>query len=144
MEIEQAYPYLMERAMRRMRQVSHAAFAEAGLDITVEQWVVLYIIFEGNGLSQVEITELAFKDAPTVTRIIDNLVKKSWVYRQMSEADRRKFEIYATTEGKALVEKLLPIVMGIRAEGICEITESDLRVFKRVLSRLYSNFDSHS
>ncbi len=141
MEIEQAYPYLMERAMRRMRQASHHAFAEAGLDITAEQWVVLYIIYEGNGLSQVEITELAFKDAPTVTRIIDNLVKKGLVYRQMGTEDRRKFELYMTKEGREVVEKLLPIVMALRQQGINDVSASDLRILKKVLNRIYTNFD---
>ncbi len=140
MEIEQAYPYLMERAMRQMRMVSQQYFVQAGVDITVEQWVVLYIIHDGQGLSQVEITELAFKDAPTVTRIIDNLVKKGWVYRQVSAEDRRKFEIYTTSEGKAMVQKLLPTVMAIREQGIGNVSESDLRVFKRVLGRLIENF----
>lgn len=142
MEIEQAYPYLMERAMRTMRMVSQQQFLERSIDITVEQWVVLYIIFEGKGLSQVEITELAFKDAPTVTRIIDNLVKKGWVYRQMSDEDRRKFNIYTTTEGKETVRELLPTVMEIRAQGIEGISESDMRVFKRVLKRITENFES--
>jgi DNA-binding MarR family transcriptional regulator len=141
MEIEQAYPYLMERAIRQMRMVSQQTFLQAGVDITVEQWVVLYIIHDGQGLSQVEITELAFKDAPTVTRIIDNLVKKGWVYRQMSSEDRRKFEIYTTNEGKMMVKKLLPMVMAIREQGIVNISESDLRVFKRVLGRLIENFE---
>ncbi len=141
MEIEQAYPYLMERAIRQMRMVSQQTFLQAGVDITVEQWVVLYIIHDGQGLSQVEITEFAFKDAPTVTRIIDNLVKKGWVYRQMSSEDRRKFEIYTTNEGKMMVKKLLPMVMAIREQGIVNISESDLRVFKRVLGRLIENFE---
>ena len=127
--------------MRQMRMVSQQAFLQAGVDITVEQWVVLYIIHDGQGLSQVEITELAFKDAPTVTRIIDNLVKKGWVYRQMSSEDRRKFEIYPTNEGKMIVRKLLPTVMAIREQGIANVSESDLRVFKRVLGRLIENFE---
>jgi DNA-binding MarR family transcriptional regulator len=140
MEIETAYPYLMERAMRLMRMVSQQIFVEQGIDITVEQWVVLYIIYDGHGLSQVEITEIAFKDAPTVTRIIDNLVKKGWVYRQGSAEDRRKFEIYPTKEGQAIVKTLLPHVMKIRLKGIEHITEADMRVFRRVLLRISENF----
>jgi DNA-binding MarR family transcriptional regulator len=140
MEIEQAYPYLMERAMRQMRMASQQAFLEAGIDITVGQWVVLYIIFDSSGLSQTDVTKLALKDAPTVTRIIDNLVKKGWVYRQMSAEDRRKFEMYTTASGRLLVEQLLPIVMKLRERGITDVSEADLRVFKRVLGRLFANF----
>jgi DNA-binding MarR family transcriptional regulator len=106
----------------------------------VEQWVVLYIIFDSSGLSQTDVTKLALKDAPTVTRIIDNLVKKGWVYRQMSAEDRRKFEMYTTASGRLLVEQLLPIVMKLRERGITDVSEADLRVFKRVLGRLFANF----
>jgi DNA-binding MarR family transcriptional regulator len=141
MEILTAYPYQMERAMRRMRIAWQKALYDAGVDITVEQWVVLYIISEGNGLSQVEITELAFKDAPTVTRIIDNLVKKDWVYRKMSLADRRKFEIYITKEGKQIVEKLLPIVHSLRQQGVQGVAASDMQIFKNILDRIYRNFE---
>ena len=141
MEILEAYPYQMERAMRRMRMVSQKAFYDAGIDITVEQWVVLYIVFDGNGLSQVEITELAFKDAPTVTRIIDNLVKKDWAYRKMNFADRRKFEIYITKEGKQVVERLLPVVRSLREQGVQGIAESDMRLFKKILDQIHRNFE---
>ncbi len=137
---EQIYPFLLERTVRQMKKISQQRITDAGFDLTVEQWVILYAISQEEGSAQIAISEGTFKDAPTVTRIIDMLVKKSFVYRKLDDADRRKFNLYLTDEGRTTVQTLIPVIEGIRADGWKGLERSDFQELKRMLDRMYKNF----
>ena len=49
--------------------------AENKLDITPEQWVVLFYLWQENGLSVGEIASRSKKDFANVTRIVEKLIK---------------------------------------------------------------------
>jgi DNA-binding MarR family transcriptional regulator len=83
-------------------------FNDIGVDITVDQWVVLLELQQHGTQNQVELCENCAKDAPTITRIIELLmVKKEMVIaREECKEDRRKFNISLSKKGKALIQKL--------------------------------------
>ncbi|WP_208543903.1 MarR family winged helix-turn-helix transcriptional regulator [Paenibacillus protaetiae] len=81
------------------------------LDMTPEQWSVLYRISEREGMIQKEIGERAGKDKPTTTRILDLLEGKGYIYRTPGEQDKRSFQIYATEAGKQVIRTIAPIEM---------------------------------
>ena len=64
-------------------------FRSAGLEITIEQWSVLYHLWKEDGLSQQELCNRTFRDKPSITRLIDNLEKQKLVKRVASPTDRR-------------------------------------------------------
>ena len=80
--IEQQYAFLMEQIIKRYRQVAAHALNAHQAGISVDQWVVLKQISEHHGCSQVEIALSTVKDAPTTTRIIDQLTKKELIGKQ--------------------------------------------------------------
>jgi len=64
-------------------------FRLAGLEITIEQWSVLYHLWKQDALSQQELCNRTFRDKPSITRLIDNLEKQKLVKRMPSKEDRR-------------------------------------------------------
>jgi DNA-binding MarR family transcriptional regulator len=56
-------------------------FPYAGLEITIEQWSILYHLWKEDGLSQQELCNRTFRDKPSITRLIDNLEKQHLVKR---------------------------------------------------------------
>ena len=50
-------------------------FRQAGLEITIEQWSVLYHLWKEDGLSQQELGNRTFRDKASITRLIDNIEK---------------------------------------------------------------------
>lgn len=70
------YGLLIDRNYRLIKQNYLKTFKEVGVDITPEQWVVLDNLCREDGLSQNELAAVSFKNAPTLSRIIDLLVKK--------------------------------------------------------------------
>ena len=75
------YGFLIERTGKKLKQSLQRIFNDIDADITVDQWVILYELHEHGSLSQNQIGENTYKDAPTVTRIIDLLAKKKLVKR---------------------------------------------------------------
>ncbi|MBX2844414.1 MAG: MarR family transcriptional regulator [Flammeovirgaceae bacterium] len=126
--------------MKKIRQNLQRKLNEMDAGITVDQWVVLDELQQKNGLSQNEIADCTFKDAPTVTRIIDLLCKKGLTERSMDENDRRRFKIMLTEEGKAKVKEVLPVVIDVRQQGWDGLGEEDHHNLIRILDTIFENY----
>ncbi len=135
--IEKAAGFVIYRTALRMKSALHRAFKDKGFESTPEQWGVLRLLWEDEGLSQKEIGNRLFKDKPNVTRLLDALEKKKLIFRQ--PADRRTFAIFLTKEGKKLQKELLPIVLALQKKAIQGLSESDLNTLHRLLNQIYRN-----
>jgi MarR family transcriptional regulator, organic hydroperoxide resistance regulator len=139
--LDEVLYFLSERMMRRTREYSKLVFAEQGFDISIDQWVILKRISEEEGISQVDLANATYKDPASVTRILDILGNKGWAERQADENSRRAYKIFLTTDGRNLVEKMLPIVQSIREKGIENLTAKEIETTKKVLRKMYGNLD---
>lgn len=136
----QQYGFHIERTAKRIKQYLQRRFNAMNTGITVDQWVILDVLNQSNGMSQYEIADRTYKDAPTVTRIIDLLCKKGLTKRVMDENDRRRFNIFLTESGRSKVDELLPVVMDIRQQGWEGLTEEDYKSLSRILNQIFTNF----
>jgi DNA-binding MarR family transcriptional regulator len=133
--------FLSERMMRRAREYSKSIFTEHGFDVSIDQWVILKRINEVAGINQVDLANSTYKDPASVTRILDILEKKGWTERRADKTSRRAFNIFLTVEGYKLVEKMLPVVLAIRAKGTENLTAKEIETIKIVLKKMYTNLD---
>jgi DNA-binding MarR family transcriptional regulator len=130
----------IERNFKTTKQAFLQAFKEAEVDITTEQWVILDLLIQKDGVSQTDLSIASLKDAPTTSRIIDLMCKKGFTERRNVENDRRKFHIYLTPEGRQIHEQLLPIVLNLRAIGWDGLDDTDYLDFLRIMNQIYANF----
>ncbi|WP_044171586.1 MarR family winged helix-turn-helix transcriptional regulator [Flectobacillus major] len=139
-----AYFFKIDTTIKKIRQSLQKKLDDAQLDITVDQWVLLDHIFrnQSSGISQNELAEMTVKDAPTVTRIIDLLVKKGLAERSMAESDRRRFNITLTESGIQKFHEAFPIVAEVRRKGWGMLSEDDYQTFVRILDSIYINITS--
>ena len=133
--------FIIERTAKRMKQFYQKMLKDANTGITVDQWVILQTIHKEDGLSQFEIANQTFKDAPTVTRIIDLLASKELIERVADPEDRRKFNICLTNKGKLKIEEVRPIVMDFRKTGWKGINLEDLNHMMRTLNAIFDNLE---
>ncbi len=73
--------YRLESAIKTYRQLAQKNITLSGLDMTVDQWLIMKVVLENGELKQNEIAEKVFKDAASVTRIIDLLINTVIVNR---------------------------------------------------------------
>jgi len=133
------YGFFIERTAKKIRQHLQKKFNEIGADLTVDQWVVLDLLQETDGLSQNEIAQRSFKDAPTVTRIIDLLCKKGLLTRQADTKDRRKFSIVLTPAGKQKIAEIYPTVVSVRKQGWHGLSSEDYDRLISILNKIFDN-----
>ena len=135
-----AYFFKIDTTIKRIRNALQTQFNAAGFDLTVDQWVLLDHIARNPGITQNTLADLTAKDAPTVTRILDLLVKKDLAERTMATDDRRKFEISLTPSGQQTYDRMLPVVVEIRRKGWGDLSDDDYQHFVRIMDSLYQNF----
>lgn len=115
-------------------------FREAGVDLTPEQWVLLDQLRIAGASSQTELANGTFKDAPTVSRIIDKLAKKKLAERKRFPNDRRRYMVQLTAEGERIHDLLIPKVEGLRVQTWSGMTEEDYETFTSLLQQIRNNF----
>jgi len=134
-----AYSLLLDKTSRRVKQYAQNQFRELGLNITVDQWALMKQLCEKDGMNQRELSEILFKDNPTITRIIDLLVEKGYVERVMDPNDRRCFILKLTDVGEDVVESNKTKVAEIRMKAWEGLSDQEFEQFKHILETIYSN-----
>tara|TARA_X000000368_G_scaffold375646_1_gene328173 strand:- start:12 stop:458 length:447 start_codon:yes stop_codon:yes gene_type:complete len=113
----------------------------SGLDISLDQWMVLGPIWQLESPSQKDLGEICLLDKTSITRIIDALEEKSLVVRVSDQIDHRIKRVVLTNAGKQLFYDVLPIMEKTREEVRGEIPEKEIEVFKKVLSKIIQNLN---
>ncbi|MFZ5443587.1 MAG: MarR family winged helix-turn-helix transcriptional regulator [Myxococcota bacterium] len=140
--LENALAFWVHRVYQATQNASYAAFREAKVELTPEQWVVLVALWRTDGLSQNALCELTYRDKPTMSRMIAGLEERGLVVRRESPSDARSRLVYLTRAGKALEAKLVPIAQQLVTRMTSGVPERDLATTRRTLQRLFENLQS--
>ena len=106
-------------------------FNKAGLNLTIEQWSVLYHLWKEDGKSQQELCNATFRDKPSITRLVDNLEKLNLVKRVASESDRRINLIYLTKQAQKLEEETMQLADETLNEALKQYRQTKLMFVKK-------------
>lgn len=139
-KLEDVLYYLLEKTNKVIRRYSQVRFSEAGLEITVDQWLVLKKISDSERITQIELANAIFKDRASITRILDLLLEKKLV-RKDAGSDRRAYELTLTAAGEKFMEQALLIVKSIRRKGIESMTEKEQEQFRTSLEKIIRNLE---
>lgn len=133
------YSFMTGKATTAIARRLQKNFKQQALDITVEQWSVLYHLWKNDGLSQQQLCDATFRDKPSITRLVDNLEKLGLVKRVASREDRRINQIFLTPAGKQLEEITMQIANQTLNEALVGVPAVDIETSKRVLQIVYEN-----
>ncbi|HRO46163.1 MarR family transcriptional regulator [Agriterribacter sp.] len=114
-------------------------FKQHGIDITIEQWSVLYHLWKQDGLSQQELCSATFRDKPSITRLVDNLEKQQLVKRVASLEDRRINRIYLSETAAVLRDQTMDMANQTLNEALIAVSAEEIEICKSVLQRVYDN-----
>ena len=114
-------------------------FRNAGLEITIEQWSVLYHLWKEDRLSQQELCNRTFRDKPSITRLIDNLEKQQLVKRVASPTDRRINLVELTDAALELQHITIDLANQTMAEALVGVDKHEIEIVKSVFQKVYDN-----
>lgn len=131
--------YHLETAIKSYRQYAQTQITANGLEITVDQWLILKSMIDNPNITQKELAESVFKDQASITRIVDLLVKRELVTREQNIDNRRSNQIKLTKKGKLMVEKLIPVVKSYRKKALKNVAVDELKIAEEVLKEITEN-----
>ena len=133
------YSFITGKATTAIARRLQKNFKLAGIEITIEQWSVLYHLWKEDGQSQQQLCDATFRDKPSITRLVDNLEKAHMVKRVAAKNDRRINLIYLTEEARELQNNTMQVANQTLNEALEGVKKDDIDIAKAVLQKVYDN-----
>ena len=123
------------RALVRALQIRLAEHA-----VSFGHWTYLRILWEGDGLTQRELSEQAGVMEPTTYAALKAMERRGYIVRRQRGDDRKKMFVFLTPKGRALRHRLVPLaeevnnvaVRGVRSDEIATIRKALLAVIENL------------
>jgi DNA-binding MarR family transcriptional regulator len=129
--------YLIRRARNLMSaRVEHEFDAK---QITFVQWILLMQLRDGLASTAAELSRDMCHDSGALTRVIDNLEQRGLIERRRAVTDRRVVELKLTDAGIAMVNSLVPTVVGLLNASLAGFSDDEARDFTRLLNKFVDN-----
>ena len=135
---QELFAILNGRLSMIINRYMYGKFRELELGITVEQWTVLACLWQKDKVTQQSLSDITFKDKPSITRLIDNLEKGGLVVRVPDRSDRRAKLIHLTQKGVNLEQKATEIVNRIVEKTMERLSDEEILVCRNVLRTISS------
>ncbi|MFG2731237.1 MarR family winged helix-turn-helix transcriptional regulator [Streptomyces canus] len=97
--------HLLTRAERLAVRRVQAVLED--FDCSVDAWRVLDLLSDGQGHNMTALADHAFLPAPSLTKLVDQLVDQNLVFRRVDPTDRRRILAHLTPRGKQRWQLLL-------------------------------------
>ena len=133
------YSFITGKASTAISRRLQKNFKQAGVDITIEQWGVLYHLWKQDGQSQQQLCDATFRDKPSITRLVDNLEKLQLVTRVANKDDRRINRIYLTQQANLLQAQTMELANQTLNEALEGVSNEQIEIAKEVLQKVYDN-----
>jgi MarR family transcriptional regulator for hemolysin len=138
-QLNQSFFYTLEKAIKAYRQYFQAQLKNAGFGITLDQWLVLNMIVDFEGITQTEIAERVFKDKGSITRIIDLLELNGYVVRRPHPTHGKMSQLDITEKGKNTLESLKKEVPKFRDFALRTISDDSKKETQNILKIIINN-----
>ncbi|WP_206916688.1 MarR family winged helix-turn-helix transcriptional regulator [Alicyclobacillus suci] len=137
--IAQSLSYRLATASRFLINRLNRNFKENDLSITYEQFRIMIRLWKEDGLTQGQIAALTGKDEPSVSRLINNMIKRNLIKRLPHPEDRRTNLIFLTEEGKNIQHDLYVQYRKTTEEALQGVSASELDTCLKVLDTVTKN-----
>jgi DNA-binding MarR family transcriptional regulator len=132
--------FQLDQTSKMAKQYSQREFDSLGIEITVDQWVLLKVIEENAGLSQSELAEMSFRDPASITRTLDLLDKKGLIVRKPIANNRRQYSVELTKVGDYFIAQNSELVADLRERALKGFSKKEVEEFSNFLNRVQKNF----
>jgi len=129
-DFEYSLPMLLLRA--REATMAHFRPVLKKYGLTEQQWRVLRVLWENNGLESRELAERTLMWRPSLSGVIDRLERDGLVDRHKDKEDGRKTCLWMTRKGRGLYRRITPAVES-------EYTSMQARFSKKKWDDLYAS-----
>lgn len=144
-------PHREAKLIRLVRHVYHegedqlnALLRQYGL--CYSEYGILMMLYSnaGHGINPSELSVASGEKGANLTRICNALFKRGLIDRVPSLEDRRKVVLSLSTQGEALIERLLPVISAESEQHLNGFDTDDLAQLEGLLKRMLENMEQHA
>ena len=106
-------------------------------EVSLQQFNVLRILrgLHGAPANLSTLNERMVSKMSNTTRLVDKLLAKGFVVRNVCPTNRRKIEIFITEEGKQVLSKMDKAVQKVEVDALKNLSEKDLETLNNLLDK---------
>ncbi|BAP31407.1 MarR family transcriptional regulator [Chryseobacterium sp. StRB126] len=133
--------WAMTEMKSRLRQKIQARVNEYDPDLSFELIEILGLLSRNDGINQQEIANKVSKDKSSITYLINVLVKRELVERIAYKNDRRNKQIFLTSKGRKLIEKVYPWALELYKKAAGDLHQDEISKALLLVKKMTANLE---
>ena len=102
-------------------------------------WAFLRILWQEDGLTQRQLSELAGMTEPTTFAAIKAMEEAGYVSRRQTAENRKNVYVHLSARGRALERKLVPLAEEVNKIAVRGVSAADVQATRRTLLAIAEN-----
>lgn len=139
---ENSLGYLTSSVARLLGSRVGKRFADAGLELTVEQWTLLVMLWDRDGLTQQDLADGLILEKSSVSRALNGLERQGWVWRARDPDDARLRRVMLTEKAWAACDESICITKSVLREAQEALSPDEQETLHRLLLRVLRTLHS--
>jgi DNA-binding MarR family transcriptional regulator len=131
---EDTVGFLLWDANRAMNREFSGRIVRHG--VTLGLWPYLRALWEGDGVTQRELSEKVRMKGPTTVAALNKLEDRGLVRREGDKNDARKINVFLTPEGRKVYRKVIPEVEAVNRQSLANLSDDEKIVVKNLIRRV--------
>ena len=129
--------HLVKDATRALVRALQMRLAEHA--VSFGHWTFLRILWEGDGLTQRELSEQAGVMEPTTFSALKAMERLGYIRRGRRDGNRKKVYILLTPKGRQLRDRLVPLAEDVNRIAVRGVRPADIAATRAVLLKIIEN-----
>lgn len=139
MEELKSLGYLLGRSLRVFKGQVAEEVKSMDFELSLEQYVILYMINSSCDLIQQDLANHLQKDKSLIVRQIDGLIEKQYLVRHTNKEDKRKKNLILTPKGLEMMNQMNELVMVVSRKLLMGVSDCEYATFRSVLNKIQQN-----
>jgi DNA-binding MarR family transcriptional regulator len=114
-------------------------FKQHGLDLTLEQMIILKILQDQDGCPQNDLALVTERHKASLTRLLATMEKKNLVAKIPDKSDKRVNRVYVTKTGHQYFQSTIPIMLETMKEIQKGLNEEEIQITIGALQKIQNN-----
>jgi DNA-binding MarR family transcriptional regulator len=129
--------HLVKDATRALVRALQMRLAEHS--VSFGHWTFLRILWEGDGLTQKQLSGQAGLMEPTTFSALKAMERLGYIARRQRRADRKKVYVFLTPKGRALRMRLVPLAEDVNRIAVRGVRSTDIAATRTALLAIIEN-----
>jgi len=135
--VSERLAHIIREAGRALGRALTLRLARHG--VSFGHWAFLRILWERDGLTQRELSEMAGVMEPTTFAALKTMEALGYVERRQLPENRKNVYVHLTPQGRALKKKLVPLAEDVNKVATRGLKAAELATTRRVLLAMLDN-----